>query len=284
MVSIVFLLALSAPIRVSIDAGDLREDLTAMIRAETHDVVITSSAAQAEIHVSVKIEGSSYVVAVSDMGERKLPDVEGSEPALRTAVLLVERRIESLRALDEPLEIPPPPSDLAVYVSSGVFTGWWQRPFTPSIGFGIGGGVDFETLKLGVLVVALGEPCCERSIDRIETTTARELLVLGDVAFSPVRWGRLWLHVRAAGGINRVHVDAAHRVDHSQISHVHGLEGVFRGGASADMELWRDRMWVGLGAGGWWRIGPLRVRNVDGDALFTGSVVPFVESRVSFNF
>lgn len=291
MLSIVLLLAVSE-INISVDAGELSGDLENMIRAEIPGAVMTSSTA-AQIKVSVKREEKERVVDVvgpeGSMGRRAVHLSEGAEPALRIAVLLTARAADRARAPEELLEIPPPPSAVSLYATAELLTTWWNEPFTPSLGFGVGAGVDLRTVHAGLVLAELGVPCCDRSTARISGET-RELLVLADVSFSPIRWGRLWMHVRGSGGVDWVRVDATARVAGAPekvtfaTRRVSTVEGVLRGGISADMELIETKLWFGLGAGVWWRLGPRPIQNIDGDQLFSGHLNPYIEARFRLNF
>lgn len=285
-------LLLIAQVSISVDAGELSGELETMIRAEIPGAVMTSSAA-AQIIVSVKRTENERTIDVvgpeGPMGRRTVHVSEGTEPALRVAALLTARAVELVRAPEEILEIPPPPSELSLYATAELLSTWWNEPFTPSLGFGVSAGVDLRTVHAGLLFAELGVPCCDRSIARIRGET-RELLLLADVSFSPIRWGRLWMHVRGSGGLDWVTVDATARVAGAPSTvifatrRVSTVEGVLRGGISADMELIESKLWFGLGAGAWWRLGPRPIQNLDGDQLFSGHLNPYVEARFRLNF
>lgn len=286
------LLLVVAPVRISIDAGEDTARLVEMIAAELPDATITSSAA-AELHVRVLRGGGEYKIDVTgpegQLGQRSVSEAEGAEPALRIAVLLTVRAVDAMRALDEPLEIPPPPSALSIYAEAQVLTAWWSSPSTPTLGFGVAGGVDLRTVQVGLLIAELGAPCCDRSVSHLDVDDAVEVLILADASFSPVHWGRFWLHVRGSAGIDRVKARVRGRIDvnpeTAATQRAIAIEGVVRGGLSADMEVVQDRAWFGLGAGAWWRIAPLRLkRNLNDDELFTGNISPWVEARFRVNF
>lgn len=275
------LLVAAAPVRVSIEAGDLSHRLERRIEAEIPELTITSSAA-ADVRVTMRRADGELIIDVSGrsgpMGTRSIPTSEGTEPALRLATLLTVRAVETVRSLEEPLEIPAPPGSYSIYASAGLFTAWWSEPFRPTIGFGAGGGIDFRAFELGLLFVELGRPWgAGRRAGRIDGE-ATELMFLLDGSFSLVRWGVFWLRIRAAAGVNLVRFEAVNALPESQV------EGVVRVAMSPDVEIVRDVVWFGLSGGVWWRVGAARFSNIDDEQVFAGHLVPFADARLSVHF
>lgn len=279
-------LALLCFAAISLDAGELERDLAAMLRAELGDALYESAEAS-RVRVVLKSDENAYFIEVfaadSTTGERTLPRADGVDAALRLATLLASRAIDASRSLDDPLEIPPSPDELELYATAGFVTAWWQRPSTPTVGFGAGLGADFDTFTAGVFVFELGRACCERRSDRI-VADAHELALLVEGSFSALRWGRVSLRARASGGMSYVRARARAQVPGQgdpAVRSVSAVEGVFRAGGSVDVELLERRAWFALGAGGWLRAGGVRIVNIDDQSLFSGSLVPYLEARIS---
>jgi hypothetical protein len=282
---LLLLAAGAAPTRIQVEASDLEGELERRIQAEIADVVIAGS--NPDLTVSLRRdEGFVLVIRAGDAAEeRTLPLEEGDEGALRWAVLLVARAIESLRSLDDPLELSPAPSDVTGYVTAGAATVWWWRPLTPQLAFAAGGGLELRAFEIGLLFVWMGEPCCVRRLRGLEAD-ARELVFLADAGWTFVRWGPISGRLRASAGVDWIRTSATPRVYAGPTRpQTHAtIEGVVRAGGSLDIEIFRDLLWFALAGGAWVRIAPVEVSldpSYGVDSLFTGPIVPWAEGRLT---
>ncbi|MEQ8276413.1 MAG: hypothetical protein RKU31_22245 [Deltaproteobacteria bacterium] len=273
--------AIAAPISIAVDAGSRSEALTRALSLEIGDVEFTR-AGLARVRVVVRRVADTFLVRVSTvdatLAERRVPSGQ-PEQALRVATLLTTRAVATVRALDEPFELPPAPRTFGVHLTTDVLTTLWWRPRQPQLGLELGVGVDIGRASLAVVGGAVGHVCCRRESTGIAGDA--EALALGlDGAWTFAQWTVVRVRGAVRVGAQRVTAEAEPLTfaDLAPTQRVVAWEALVRVGGALELEVWRDRLFFRAAAGAQLRVPSVQVAvppGYSGAGWVSGPVVPF---------